>query len=103
MKCLPAVMRRVDFASENESIMIWRFWAWVMVIYIAVGGAVVAVLIGTIGFMQPGSRIDWSVVPPNAIIPVWFTESLAGYAAFVIAAIPAPIGFFRRAGGLAAR
>ena len=74
-----------------------------MVVYVAIGGLAVGALIAMIGFMRPGSRIDWSIVPGDAVVPLWIADSLAAFAGFVVAAIPAPIGFFRRSRGLEAR
>lgn len=73
----------------------WRLFGWLTTVYLAIGLLVVVFLGTTTGFVEPGSRIDWSVVPIHALAPLWLAKSLYWIIAVVLVTALAPAGFFR--------
>ena len=73
--------------------MVWRLIGWIMVVFLVVSTTLIAGA-AFLGVLFP-IDVNWSAVPVHAIIPIWI--SYIWYCGFVLAAIPAPMGFFRRA------
>lgn len=83
--------------------MVWKLLGWLVVVGIVLGAVIVSFVAMNVGFTSPSGFIDWSRVRLQVAVPLWITDSLFWLVALIAAALPAPVGFFRRARGANAR
>jgi hypothetical protein len=81
--------------------MIWRVLGWLTLIYAVLAGLVTVVLAATGTLFAPAVPVDDAFVPPHAAGALWLHTSHVWFPAAVVALLPAPAGFFRRARGAA--